>query len=139
MVKRAGCILINNDKLLLVHHKSSNFWGFPKGTIIEGETVEDAAIRELCEETGIIVEYTAISLDLFIRCSDTKLFIIILEQKPTVNVDRKEIDKHIWIAFHEIYSIESVSKMTKKFLNKLSNKYKNKKLSFLHNFPKHHA
>ena len=40
-------------------------WGFPAGLIDEGETIKNAAIRELKEETGLEVEYI-ISISPFI-------------------------------------------------------------------------
>ena len=54
--KKAGVLIYNNDKntLLLVQSRG-NFWGFPKGTIEKDEKVKDCALRELKEETGIIL------------------------------------------------------------------------------------
>ena len=52
----AGCFLEYNDKfpVLLRHpHKSNGAtWGLPAGKVEEGESDEDAVIRELFEETG---------------------------------------------------------------------------------------
>ena len=42
------------NKILLVQSRG-NLWGFPKGTFEEGETYKTCAIRELDEETGIII------------------------------------------------------------------------------------
>ena len=41
--------------VLLVQHKKG-FWAFPKGHAEPGETPRETAIRELCEETGLIPE-----------------------------------------------------------------------------------
>jgi len=51
---KAGGILhdINNDKVLLVQSRGK-LWGFPKGTKNDNETVEDCAVREIKEETGL--------------------------------------------------------------------------------------
>jgi 8-oxo-dGTP pyrophosphatase MutT (NUDIX family) len=53
--KSAGAVVFHrNDQseyLLLL----SNFWGFPKGHIETGESEEDAALREIREETGLDV------------------------------------------------------------------------------------
>ncbi len=41
---------------LVIHSKSGHYWGFPKGHMgdhNEGETLEEAAIREVKEETGV--------------------------------------------------------------------------------------
>ena len=38
---------------LILLHRSGRHWGFPKGRLEPGETPEEAARRELCEETGI--------------------------------------------------------------------------------------
>ena len=54
--KSAGIIFIYNNKLLLCHSTNSRWFGFympPKGHIEEGETEEEAAIRETFEEIGI--------------------------------------------------------------------------------------
>ena len=47
---------IQNGRILLVKEARGNFrnlWGFPKGSVDEGESPEDAVIRELSEETGV--------------------------------------------------------------------------------------
>lgn len=54
--KKAGVFVYDpeSDKILLVQSRLKA-WGCPKGSINEGETVKECAIRELWEETGIIV------------------------------------------------------------------------------------
>ena len=42
-------------KILLIHHKKFNRWVQPGGHIDEGETFEEAALREAYEETGVKV------------------------------------------------------------------------------------
>ena len=59
MKKSAGIILIlKGNKVLLCHPSNSRWSGtysFPKGGIEDGESTLDAALRELREETSIIV------------------------------------------------------------------------------------
>jgi len=50
--KSAGVVIVNNGKYLLLHYEAGH-WDFPKGHIEAGETLKQAAIRELNEETGI--------------------------------------------------------------------------------------
>ena len=49
-------VIIQNGKALLVQRRNepdANLWGFPGGKIELGETIEEAAERELLEETSI--------------------------------------------------------------------------------------
>lgn len=54
---RAGIILIKENKVALIerHRAGLNYLVFPGGGVDEGESVEQAAIREALEELGIEV------------------------------------------------------------------------------------
>jgi 8-oxo-dGTP pyrophosphatase MutT (NUDIX family) len=43
-------------QVLLVHRRTPRLWALPKGTPDSGETIEETALRETREETGIEVE-----------------------------------------------------------------------------------
>jgi ADP-ribose pyrophosphatase YjhB (NUDIX family) len=51
--KSAGGVVINKDGLVLVVNSKGQSWSLPKGHIDEGESVLDAAKREIYEESGI--------------------------------------------------------------------------------------
>jgi ADP-ribose pyrophosphatase len=50
-------IFDRDDKLLMVrqHHEGRDIWMVPGGAIEEGENSKDAVMREVMEETGLIV------------------------------------------------------------------------------------
>ena len=58
MKNRAGIILIEENKLALIerHRQGLHYFAFPGGGIDEGESADQAAIREAEEELGITVE-----------------------------------------------------------------------------------
>lgn len=49
----AGGIVFKNNKVLLTKHSQNKHWSFPKGWIEKGQTVEEAALREVKEEGGV--------------------------------------------------------------------------------------
>ena len=57
MRNRSGIILIEEDKLALIerYRAGIHYYAFPGGGIDEGESPEQAAIREAEEELGIVV------------------------------------------------------------------------------------
>ena len=46
-------------EILLVHRRSPRLWALPKGTPDAGETIEETALRETREETGVAAEIEA--------------------------------------------------------------------------------
>lgn len=55
-----GCTIIARAEkgIVLVRHRGSSVFHLPGGRILEGETIEEGAIREAMEETGLTVELT---------------------------------------------------------------------------------
>ena len=51
-VDAAGGVVERDGKVLLVHRPRYDDWTFPKGKLDPGESFEDAALREVEEETG---------------------------------------------------------------------------------------
>jgi 8-oxo-dGTP diphosphatase len=55
-LRAAGGIVTRDRQVLLVHRPQHGDWAFPKGKLEDGETWEDAALREVEEETGLVCE-----------------------------------------------------------------------------------
>jgi len=51
MLLSSGGVVFNKGKVALLRKKAG--WMLPKGTVEKGETIEEAALREVREETGL--------------------------------------------------------------------------------------
>jgi 8-oxo-dGTP diphosphatase len=60
----AGCVVYRYDPtgapLLLLIHDKYGCWTLPKGHLEAGESEQDAAVREVLEETGVVGELGAL-------------------------------------------------------------------------------
>jgi 8-oxo-dGTP pyrophosphatase MutT (NUDIX family) len=56
VVSAAGGVIERGGSVLLVHRPKYDDWSFPKGKLEDGETWEEAAVREVEEETGLRCE-----------------------------------------------------------------------------------
>lgn len=85
--KRSGVILFFNNFVLLVQ-SYNNHWGFPKGAVVEGERYEEAASRELYEETGIFIHSVVIkSFGSTLTTLGATLFVLKIDEKMIPDID----------------------------------------------------
>lgn len=52
----ASAIIIRDNRVLMIRTIDSNSWSIPSGGVEVGETLEEACIREVAEETGYEVK-----------------------------------------------------------------------------------
>jgi 8-oxo-dGTP diphosphatase len=56
VIRAAGGVVLRDGRVLVVHRPKYDDWSFPKGKLELGETWEEAALREVEEETGLACE-----------------------------------------------------------------------------------
>jgi 8-oxo-dGTP diphosphatase len=56
VIRAAGGVVERDGRVLVVHRPKYDDWSFPKGKLERGETWEEAALREVEEETGLACE-----------------------------------------------------------------------------------
>jgi 8-oxo-dGTP diphosphatase len=52
-VQAAGGVVLHDGRVAVVHRPRYDDWSLPKGKLDPGESFEDAALREVEEETGL--------------------------------------------------------------------------------------
>jgi 8-oxo-dGTP diphosphatase len=52
-IHAAGGVVVRDGRVLVVHRPRYDDWTFPKGKLDPGESFQDAALREVEEETGL--------------------------------------------------------------------------------------
>lgn len=103
-----GCFLeADGDILMLLRSEASRLeprkWGVPAGKVEPGETVRRALMREIDEETGlIIVEPTRFRFYRFVYIIYPfcrfyyHIFSLKFERKPEISLSKEHID-HVWV------------------------------------------
>jgi 8-oxo-dGTP pyrophosphatase MutT (NUDIX family) len=53
LIRAAGGVVVRDGRVLVVHRRRYDDWSLPKGKLEGDESWEDAAVREVLEETGL--------------------------------------------------------------------------------------
>lgn len=128
--KAVRCYLIKNDKIIVTKYKEPNkkagYYEIPGGKIEEGELPEQTAIREMQEETGIIVKDLKNKGNLTIEYPDRKFeFVVFLADDYHGKPLQFEENTSEWIDINELLQKEkilaSIQLLKKEYINGLIN------------------
>ena len=111
--KRGGIIFLKKNesfsdtKFLVVRGKDSGIWSFPKGRMNDDEDEEVCAIREVYEETGILIE--SLKGKERLKIGRNTYFIIYVDSIDEYNQfsinDTYEVDIVEWKSFSELKNL----------------------------------
>lgn len=110
---KSAILIKKEDRFLLVQENGKHahgLWNWPQGKVEYGETIEQAAVRETKEETGLnikIIRPIGILKDTF---SDTKELHIFLGKIDSglIHVPKEEILQAQWFTYQQIESMKDV-------------------------------
>ena len=105
-MKVYGCICISQDnKIALVKGSLSGKWSFPKGHMEPGDTAQSCALRELREETGIILSDNARFMGYRKLASGGYFVYEVPVEVPLVPQRKEEISECGWFDLNELRSL----------------------------------
>jgi 8-oxo-dGTP diphosphatase len=100
-VQAAGGVVMRDGQLLLVHRPRYDDWSLPKGKLDPGETFEEAALREVWEETGVrarlVRELPAVHYDVRGRPKVVRYWLMEVDSDPGFEPN-DEVDLVRWLS-----------------------------------------
>ena len=95
----------------LIATRNRTRWGLPKGAVAEGETSQQAAVREVREETGLDAEIVKLldTIEYFFRAGDTLIrkrvdFYLMRYLAGELTPQLTEVDDVEWVELDEAIS-----------------------------------
>ncbi|MFC0274641.1 8-oxo-dGTP diphosphatase [Metabacillus herbersteinensis] len=112
MQRVANCVLVKENKVLLLQKPRRGWWVAPGGKMEQGESIKDAVIREYREETGIYLKnpkikgiFTILIQDNQEIVSEWMMFTFSASEFNGTNVNHSEEGT---IGWHEIDTISDL-------------------------------
>lgn len=109
-VQAAGGVVLRDGLVALVHRPRYDDWSLPKGKLDPGESFEEAALREVEEETGLrcrlVRELPTVRYDVRGRLKEVRYWAMEVDDEiPFVPND--EVDQVRWVAQQEALALLS--------------------------------
>lgn len=115
----ARVLVVHDKELLLVQPRKSNYWNFPGGGIKKTEDPAQGALRELREETGIIINEVDYQLGEYCSKAEGKrdTVVIFVATAPNKVIPKLEIEiqQAAWFPFDQLP--ETLTKPTRWRIN----------------------
>jgi 8-oxo-dGTP diphosphatase len=109
-VQAAGGVVLRDGMLAIVHRPRYDDWSLPKGKLDDGESFEDAALREVEEETGLrcrlVRELPTVRYEVRGRPKEVRYWEMEVEDE-TPFVPNNEVDEVRWVAPQEALALLS--------------------------------
>jgi 8-oxo-dGTP diphosphatase len=109
-VEAAGGVVVRNGRVLLVHRPRYDDWSLPKGKLDAGESFEEAALREVEEETGLrarlVRELPSVEYEAKGRPKIVRYWLMEVEDDPGF-VPNDEVDEVRWLPLDEALALLS--------------------------------
>ena len=101
VVEAAGGVIARGGLVALVHRPRYDDWTLPKGKLDRDESFEDAAVREVFEETGLrcrlVRELPAVEYQVRGRPKVVRYWLMEVESETPL-ADNDEVDEVRWLA-----------------------------------------
>ena len=100
-----GCFLEHDGEIVLLHrqdHKpQGNTWGTPGGKVNPGESLSEACVREVFEESGVRIEEPTFFQTVYVKYADKysfayHLFQHKLDSRPEIKIKIDEHKAFVW-------------------------------------------
>jgi 8-oxo-dGTP diphosphatase len=109
-VQAAGGVVLRDGRLAVVHRPRYDDWSLPKGKLDPGESFEDAALREVEEETGLrcrlVRELPAVEYEVRGRPKLVRYWAMEVEDE-TPFAPNDEVDEVRWLEPQEVLALLS--------------------------------
>jgi 8-oxo-dGTP diphosphatase len=112
MQRVTNCVLLKDNKVLLLQKPKRGWWVAPGGKMEPGESVRDSCIREFREETGIYLKnphlkgiFTFIMKDGDQVLSEWMMFTFFAENADGIHLEESEEGKLAWHPLEEIKNL----------------------------------
>jgi 8-oxo-dGTP diphosphatase len=107
-VHAAGGVVLRDGRVAVVHRPRYDDWSLPKGKLDPGESFEEAALREVEEETGLrcrlVRELPAVKYDVRGRLKVVRYWAMeVVDETPFVPDD--EVDDVRWLEPQEALAL----------------------------------
>lgn len=113
-----GLIITDDKKFLICHCTGGKLWDLPKGKSEEGEEPIDTCLREVFEESGLIMndfknQFIDLEVRRYIKDKDLHLYLLHVTRLPLVNtmkctsyfqkgdIQKPEIDRYKYISWNQ--------------------------------------